>query len=236
MEKILGKDQVASLRWYRTGLDRCRLVARVDTVAGDPVGTGFLLYGRDLHPSLGEELLFLTCAHVVSDDPKLKRLLRPEDVSLTFEALETSAGSETYRIAEILWSSPPEQLDVTIARLEPKITGFEPYPIARGLPPISGDQKVYLLGHSGGRSLSVSISDNLLLDWEEPLLHYRAPTGPGSAGSPIFDAQWRLIGIHHAGSPNLRRLHGKPGTYAANEGIWIQSILRQLATEIHSVT
>ena len=94
------------------------------------------------------------------------------------------------------------------------------------------DDRVFIIGHPLGGSLSISLNDNLFLDWEDPRLHYRAPTEPGSAGSPIFDDQWRLIGMHHAGGRNMRRLNGKEGTYEAKEGIWIQAILRQIATDI----
>jgi len=77
-------------------------------------------------------------------------------------------------------------------------------------------------------SLSFSIQDNVLLDHEAPRLHYRAPTEGGSSGSPVFNSQWKLIGLHHAGSKEMRRLHGQAGTYAANEGIWIQSIIEEM--------
>jgi V8-like Glu-specific endopeptidase len=62
-----------------------------------------------------------------------------------------------------------------------------------------------------------------------PRLHYRAPTEGGSSGSPIFNIQWKLIGVHHAGDRAMARLNGQPGTYEANEGIWIQAIRESLA-------
>src|SRR5262249_44796144 len=101
------------------------------------------------------------------------------------------------------------------------------YPIAPALPVIEEDshQRVYIIGHPSGGDLSFSIHDNLLLDYQDSLLHYRTPTEGGSSGSPVFNQQWRLIGLHHKGGEHMRRLNGKPGTYAANEGIWIRSII-----------
>jgi hypothetical protein len=57
-------------------------------------------------------------------------------------------------------------------------------------------------------------------------VHYRAPTEGGSSGSRVFNADlWQVIALHHKGGKSgLQKLNDKPGTYAANEGISIQSI------------
>ena len=62
-------------------------------------------------------------------------------------------------------------------------------------------RSVTVLGHPGGGTLSFSIADNELLDYEDTgfKLHYRTPTEGGSSGSPVFNQEWRLIGLHHAG-------------------------------------
>lgn len=229
IEKILGSSGTATLQWYRTGLERSRAVARIETREGLAVGSGFLLRGRDLHSSLGDEFLLVTCAYVLSDDPILKSTLRSPEARVTFEAL---GSDRPHEVSQILWSSPPDRLDTTIALLIPPITEAPSYPIASRLPLSDGFQRVYIIGHPGGRTLSISLNDNLLLDWEDPWLHYRAPTEGGSGGSPVFNSGWKLIGLHHAGGLNMRKLNGKEGTYAANEGIWIQAILRQLAQEL----
>jgi V8-like Glu-specific endopeptidase len=69
-----------------------------------------------------------------------------------------------------------------------------------------------------------SLDDNLLLDHDGVRVHYRAPTEPGSSGSPVLDRQWELIALHHAGRPSMPKLHGSNETYAANEGIAIAAI------------
>lgn len=227
LEKVLGSEGFVTLKSYREGLERCRSVAQVRTPTGEGFGTGFLILGKDLDPALGDELLLLTNAHVVSDDPAVrsaKGSLPSEDAVIVFEALESAADQE-YQVAKLLWSSPPDELDATLLRIDPPITGLAPYPIAKNLPLADGKQKVVIVGHPGGRSLSFSINDNLLLDHDERLLHYRTPTEGGSSGSPVFNNQWKLIGLHHAGGFGLQRLNGKPGTYDANEGIQIQRII-----------
>jgi V8-like Glu-specific endopeptidase len=76
------------------------------------------------------------------------------------------------------------------------------------------------------------MQDNLLLDWNKRLVHYRTPSEPGSSGSPVFDDQWRLIGLHHAGRSDMPRLDEKPGTYEANEGINILAIAEAIKQKL----
>lgn len=226
LEKILGDTGMETIRWYKLGLERSLAVARIETES-EPLGTGFVVRGKDFHESFGDELLLLTNAHVVSDDPKVQKALRPEEAVVRFEALD----NRTCGVAELLWTSSPDDLDATLLRLDDQPTGFKPYPVAANLPLPDGLQRLYIIGHPGGRELSISLNDNLLLDWQDPWLHYRTPTEGGSSGSPVFNHDWRLIGLHHKGDLNMRKLNGKEGTYAANEGIWIQTILKRFKAE-----
>jgi V8-like Glu-specific endopeptidase len=225
LEKTLGTESYVSLSWYRLGLERCRGVAQIRNETGDGIGTGFVIRGSDLAPALGDALLLLTNAHVVSNDRAVQRgtnALAPDEAIVSFEALESVAG-QTYRV-EVLWTSPPKELDATLLRLDRPLTGPEPFPVAKRLPANDGQQKVYVIGHPRGGGLSLSLTDNALLDYDERLLHYRAPTEGGSSGSPVFNNQWRLVALHHAGGFGMPRLNGQAGTYDANEGIQIQRI------------
>jgi V8-like Glu-specific endopeptidase len=75
------------------------------------------------------------------------------------------------------------------------------------------------------------LHDNVLLDYDERFLHYRTSTDAGSSGSPVFDAQWDLIGLHHASGTHMPRLNKARGTYAAREGVTIDAIRRSLAEQ-----
>jgi hypothetical protein len=128
-------------------------------------------------------------------------------------------------------SRPP--LDATLLRLDrPVESPPEIFPIAKRLPAKDGQQKVYVIGHPLGGGLSISLTDNALLGYDDRLLHYRAPTEGGSSGSPVFNNQWKLIGLHHAGGHGLQRLDGQPGTYDANEGIQMPRIIEAVRAAI----
>jgi hypothetical protein len=67
-----------------------------------------------------------------------------------------------------------------------------------------------------------------LLACKDPLIHYRTPTEHGSSGSPVFEPEdWRVVALHHKGSPTMNRLDDQPGTYEANEGIEMSAIQKQ---------
>ncbi|MEL7450033.1 MAG: serine protease [Pseudomonadota bacterium] len=232
-EKVLGKDRYKTFRWYRTGLERALGVAHVRDRAGNGQGSGFLVRGTDLHESLGPDWVVVTNAHVISDDPTEQTgspaALPPHEVRICFEAKDPNTE---FDVEQILFSSPRTELDCTIVSLATPIEHSTPYPIARRLPLVGKNQRVYVIGHPRGGGLSYSIDDNLLLDHQAPKLHYRAPTEGGSSGSPVFNQQWDLVALHHAGGMKMRKLNGKPGTYPANEGLSFQSIKAAVAASL----
>jgi V8-like Glu-specific endopeptidase len=127
-------------------------------------------------------------------------------------------------------SSPSnDNLDVTVARLEnlPKL--YKSLGTAAQLPLIESKSKAYVIGHPRGSGLQISLHDSRLIDVDddERLIHYRTPTDPGSSGSPVFNDQWDVIGIHHGGSSTTPRLHGT-GSYEANEAIALAAVRRKL--------
>jgi hypothetical protein len=233
LEKTLGAEGALSLLWYRAGLERCLGVGQVSNRFGAPTGSGLLLRGKDIDPKFDERFLFLTNAHVISDDPVVRQkenALHPDDAVVAFEAWPPVRGKKrSFSVSAILWTSPPGDLDgdldATLVALQPLPGGVQPFPIARELPKPDGKQKVYVIGHPNGGGLALSLYDNLLLGQEGKLLHYRTPTEPGSSGSPVFDADWRLIGLHHS---YRSKVPGADGPYPANEGISIFDILKAI--------
>ena len=230
LQKILGRDGVQSYQWMQKALDRARCVSRIGLSADIGEGTGFLVKGSDLYSAWGEEMVLLTNAHVISDC--LSSAIHPDDAVITFEAFNGTDNKVEYSVDSMLWSSPPGKLDTSIVKLNMPVECATHYPVHSRLPTAQGDSRVYIIGHPRGGSLAFSIQDNKLLDHEVPLIHYHAPTEPGSSGSPVFNSQWKLIAIHHAGGNKMQKLNGKKGSYPANEGIWIESIRKTLKLEL----
>jgi hypothetical protein len=234
LEAVLGLEGPRTYQWWKTGLDRALAVASIRQRLGGRIGTGFLIRGGDLGREPADELLVLTNFHVVNGhgaSPGIK----PDEAEVVFEAVDPE---QPHGVAEILWSSPPDRHDASLLRLAAPVTGIAPIPVASALPAIDETARVYIIGHPGGRELAFSFQDNELLDHEGPpegvpqipgvcRLHYRAPTEGGSSGSPVFNSRlWQVIALHHKGGKTaMPRLNGKEGTYGANEGISIASIV-----------
>jgi V8-like Glu-specific endopeptidase len=242
LQKILGNDGVLKYEWLLKGLTTAQSVGVISHAASGRKGTGFLIRGGDIIPALGNELIVVTNAHVISDPPEGDALAF-SDAIIAFEAVDSK---RSYEFTEVLWQSPIKNLDCALLRLKARPAGIVPLPIAATISSIPKSDgavrpRVYVIGYPGGRDLAFSLQDNELLDHEAPpdgtprdpsacYVQYRAPTEPGSSGSPVFDDSfWRVIALHHAGDTAMRRLNGKPGTWAANEGIWIQSIVKAAA-------
>lgn len=237
LEAVLGPNGAQTYRWWKTGIERAAAVACVRDRMGARVGTGFLLRAGDLGLQPADELLVLTNFHVINPQGASPGLA-PADAEVVFEAVD---ANQAYDIAQIVWHSTPDRHDAALLRLAKPVQGIAPLPIAAALPVLEDSARVYIIGHPGGRDLAFSFQDNELLDHEGPplgqpaidgvtRLHYRAPTEGGSSGSPVFNSRlWQVIALHHAGGKiGMPRLNGKAGTYGANEGIAMASIIAAL--------
>ena len=226
LEKVLGHERYRSLAWYRNGLLRCRAVARIENLNEDGLGTGFLVAGAALHGALPERVL-VTNGHVIPEE------LDPRNAVVTFHGLDTDAlGPNRFRVARRWWYEPSSSphLDTTVLELDGYPPRVEPIPLAPRLTELTPSTRAYVIGHPRGlQQPQFSLQDNLILDRDDTRLHYRSPTEGGSSGSPVFDGQWQLIGLHHAGGFAMPRLNNLGGTYPANEAITLDAIRNALA-------
>jgi hypothetical protein len=219
LESNFGVDKTVTLKWYLTGLERTKSVARVERLDGRGHGTGWLVRAEDFFADR-TGLLLLTNAHVV-DATGAGGALTPGQARANFQGLDT-----TFELADtIVWSSPATRLDATFLAFKNAVPAAAPMPIASqavelDVPP----QRVYIMGHPDGRDLEFSLHDNKLVDIAQSFLRYRTPTEHGSSGSPVFEhLGWQVVALHHAGEPSPGA-DGKKPAYEANEGIAMSAL------------
>jgi len=227
LEKVFGFDRSVSLTWYSTGLERAKSIARIET-NDKGFGTGWLVNAADFFPGRTGFLL-LTNAHVIGPNTtdRYPGSLRPEDATIHFQiqGWKLAAGN-------VIFHSPVNELDATFLELPNLPPGavalpLDPSVLTLATPP----QRLYIIGHPGGRDLEFSLQDNHLLAANELKVHYRTPSEGGSSGSPVFGpTDWKVVALHHAGRNDMLRLDGQQGIYEANEGIALAALTKKTAS------
>jgi V8-like Glu-specific endopeptidase len=247
LQAILGSGGQAAYDWWCRGVAAAQSVGIISHVTEGRLGTGFLVRRRDIFagdPHTKDDLIVMTNAHVICEPPRGGAIAFGV-ANITFEAVDKNRGFE---FSKLLWQSPVGALDCALLELKDQPFGIKPLDISPTIPPrptpdAKAPPRVFVIGYPGGRQLTFSFEDNRLLDHEAPPqgtprtpgvchVHYRAPTEGGSSGSPVFESSlWQVIALHHAGGKAMPKLNGEAGTWPANEGIWIQSILEKATAE-----
>ena len=210
-EKVVGLNNLLSIGWVSRALELAACVCRVNTPAGP--GSGFLIAPD----------LLLTNHHVLPD-------------------AETAAATVAEFNYQVAWSGElepvrrftcdpafyrnAEELDYAIVRINGTpgdLFGF--VDLARRADPTVNDF-VSVIQHPQGGPKKIAFTDNKVSAVFGDLVQYSTDTEPGSSGSPVFNQDWEIVGLHHRGG-GLAGPDGKK--YFTNEGIQIASIVRDAA-------
>lgn len=213
LEKLMGKQStLLPISWLEIGLQRSRCVAKVKR-ADHTYGTGFLI----------RDNWFLTNHHVLSTIEEAKAAIiqfnYQKDVSgrdiepVNFE-LDPNAGFRTsskndWTLVRVKGDANSEWGVLDLKPVEIKVNG-----------------RANIIQHPGGDVKQIALYHNVIAYVDDTRVQYLTDTLPGSSGSAVFDDEWRVIALHHAGG-----LLEEPGTKKQayrNEGINVNCILKDL--------
>ena len=197
------------VRFLEQGLAAAGAVGRVEYGA-NRVGTAFLVAPD----------LVLTNAHVLKYIPTLT------EGGVRFLAGPRGAATWHDFAASVL-VSPAVDLDFALLRLRVPATAA-PLRFSARKPYV--DQAANILQYPQGNALQVALRYNAIVRVDDERFYYVSDTDFGSSGSPVFDDDWLVIGLHRAGiadSDNHPLKH-------ANQGIPITAILPRLRAHIHA--
>lgn len=224
------------------------VVRIVERHEGTHVGSGFLVRGSDMHPDFGDDIYLLTNSHVVGLLPGAG--LKPVSIRVMLSDLLLGQSHDvTCANADLVWESSIRHLDASLIRLRDVPAAFVPLCTCAidGFPDDIGAldvelRKCHFIGPMRDLQPHLTVDPATIHDlgWLEShrpshiYIHHDAETRGGSSGSPLFDIDWRVIGLHRAGTVkfgSLPALGGRLGRYVTKQAVAINSIRRQIAAD-----
>lgn len=113
-----------------------------------------------------------------------------------------------------------------------------------------GIERLNIIHHPQGDYKQISIRENTFVDINETKIFYETDTAPGSSGSPVFNDQWQVVGLHHRSVPKMAadgvtyldsndnpipvadgKIDASKIVWLKNEGIRISVILKHIETQ-----
>lgn len=204
LEAVVGSDNFQQPWFLRKGL---RISAAI-CLLPKTKGTGFLI-----GPSL-----IMTNWHVIRTEAWASGQVALFD----FEQDEDGTPTETERcnLRPDLFFHSSESLDYAVVGVEPSKTMRSPIDIsAPGL--VALDSRVNIIQHPGAGLKRIAIRDNGIKFLDSTTVQYWTDTEHGSSGSPLFDDDWNIIGVHY-------KHDVAAGDIIYNEGHRIEAILDDL--------
>lgn len=214
LERIIGRQSsLLPVSFLEIGAARARAVARVLRNDGDS-GTGFLIHGD----------LLITNHHVLASAVEAAATVAQFNYQHTAAGLD--AACEEFPLAPVEGFATSKEDDWTAVRVTGK-------PGARwGSNELTAREcrvgdRVSIIQHPGGGPKQVALHHNSVVFANAERIQYLTDTMPGSSGAPVFDQEWRIVGVHHSGG--FLREPGSKQRYYRNEGIHIDVVVAGLA-------
>ncbi|MFE6923361.1 P-loop NTPase fold protein [Nocardia sp. NPDC057663] len=198
LERVIAASDNTSAAWVSRAARAAQCVARLSLRRMGrevPIGTGILVTRQ----------LLLTNWHVLPDKDTAR------DVVVEFDAEEgpDSVPKPTRRflLNPDSFMVSDRHLDTSLVLLHPDNEGeFPGDRFGRQLlVPIRGSvlvgENLNLIGHPYGRLKELWTRGNRLVFVLDQFVQYYTDQGVANSGSPIFNDQWEMVALHHAGVP-----------------------------------
>ncbi len=217
LEKIIGsRSTLVPVRYLARGLERAAAVARIECVDG-AFGSGFLVDGDRL----------VTNHHVLpSREEALKAVARFDHEELRPGVMR--AGEAVSLEPHRFFKTSADDDWTVVAVATGTCERWKPIPLTAGA--VVANALVNIIQHPLGGPKMLSIEPRLVAFVGEGRLQYLTDTQPGSSGSPVFDLEWNLVGLHHSGGWIREPSDDSDKTWFRNEGILIERILGALGS------
>ena len=198
-ERVLGTSDLLEIVFLQAALAVAKTVARVRVNGATGVlrgyGTGFMVSPR----------LLLTNWHVLPTTDVAA-------VSIAEFGFETRLGEgapragATFKLDPAKFFLAEEALDYALVAVAPAGAGgtqLNEYGFNRLIDNdtdlITKGQFANIIQHPSGQPKQLAFRQNEIVGKVDDFLQYRTDTAPGSSGAPVFNDQWQVVALHHAG-------------------------------------
>lgn len=234
VERIQGKTtDFVGVAYVERAWLACQTVARVINRKGEPVASGFLVSDR----------LFLTNNHVIASDAEARHLIVQFHYELDLDEEPRQTVEFELDPRALFVSVSEDDLDFTLVAIGSKVRGegqltdFSYCPLSDASDKHKIGEYVSIIQHPNGDYKQIVLRENMITYRGNKILHYEADTDPGSSGSPVFNDQWEVVALHHAGAPSIEvsDAAGRNLPTRTNEGVRISKIVETLKARIHDL-
>ncbi|MFD3327287.1 endonuclease [Streptomyces sp. NPDC058701] len=236
LERFMGRNDLIGIDYLEGGFLAARSVGRITvrSPGSSHHGTGFLV-----SPSL-----LMTNNHVLGS---------AEEAAAGVVEFNFQSGLDGRPLVPVVFQLDPQSLfvthrdlDFTVVAVSERSRDGQPLASFGRLPLKEAQGKavigelVNIIQHPNGEPKQLALRDNQIVDVLDDFVHYAADTARGSSGSPVFNDQWEVVALHHAGAPRKdrdgnvlavdgTRWHPSMGEHRvdwkANEGVRVSRIL-----------
>jgi hypothetical protein len=218
LERLMGKQStLVPITYLEVGLVRAKSVVRVKRADGSS-GTGFIV---------GDNML-ITNNHVLPDAAAAGNSVVQFNYQQTVGGLNAPIEEakllpdvffRTSAVTADDWSAVRVQGDCAARWGALELTKAT----------VNVGDHVNIIQHPGGGPKQISLFANIVVFVGGGRVQYLTDTLPGSSGSPVFDAEWNVIALHHSGGWLTEPNAASKTTFYRNEGILIDRIIDGLA-------
>ena len=219
-ERVFGENDLFPISYFEAGLIAAKPVCRIEVrdrigrILGH--GTGFLVSSK----------LLLTNNHVLENEDSALFSVAQFNYEMDLDQKERPIKSFRFKPNTLFITD--QKLDFTLVAIEEisadgtKSSDFGFLPLLPQKGKVLLGEYVSIIQHPSGAPKAVALRENKITDIIDDYIHYSTDTQPGSSGSPVFNDQWIVVGLHHAGVPDPN----DNTKYISNEGTRISSILK----------
>lgn len=190
-EKIIGEtNELLPINWIYKALEVSKSVCQIRKKNGD-LGTGWLL----------EDGWILTNAHVIKNKEEIDGATANFDFEKDLNGNDKTTFSYTMQEEGALFSS---KYNLDYAYI--KLINDPAHPLSKwghltlnktDIP--SENDRVSIIQHPKGEQKQVALHSNQVIAVDGHKLFYTTDTEKGSSGAPVFNSNWQVVALHHAG-------------------------------------